>query len=149
MPQVLWLDYWNQQLEWWHQQLDYWQSLSEGYLWWPDGQYWSTKWCLYQTSNIGCSCNAVSLAIELRASVTGEVYLATGLLRPLAQWPSDQMGEGKLPCVFWKVFYQIFKDKKFYNFLLKILLTRKNIYEFDYILLTNKFLKMEKYFTRV
>ena len=59
------------------------------------------------------------------------------------------MGEGKLPYVFWKVFYQIFKDKKFYNFLLKILLTRKNIYEFDYILLTNKFLKVEKYFTRV
>jgi len=56
------------------------------------------------------------------------------------------MGEGKLPCVFWKVFYQIFKDKNFYNFLLKILLT-ENIYKFNYILSINKFLKMKKYFT--
>ena len=57
------------------------------------------------------------------------------------------MREGKQPCVFWKVLYQSFKDKKIYNFLLRILLLTENIHKFDYILLTNKFLKMKKYFT--
>ena len=45
-----------------------------------------------------------------------------------------------------KMFYQVFKDKTFYNFLKKIYGQQKIFYKFDNILHANKYLKIEKHF---
>ena len=57
-------------------------------------------------------------------------------------------GRGEAAEWFQKMFYQIFRDKIFYNFLQRILHSTENIYKFDYILLANKHLKMEKHFLK-
>ena len=70
-------------------------------------------------------------SIGCRSDVSGQCYSDLG-----TKW-----GREATIC-FWKLFYQIFNDKTFYNFLYKILHSTKN--KFDYVLYAKKHMKIGK-----
>ena len=91
----------------------------------------------------------------LPALVVGAKFPTTKLRTPVIKAVSSTArlvtlqldGRGEVTICFWKIFYQIFKDKTFYNFFYKgFYCKRKIFYKFDYILPANKHLKIEKPF---
>lgn len=119
------------------------------------------KLCLrLHTSDTGCNvtpqitdtiCRSTRPLASITKAKSPNIELLEWYFRPLDQWPSGQMGERKLLCVSEKCFTKFSKAKHFTIYHRGFYGQWKILYKFDYILFTNKPLKMgkniEKYFT--